>query len=187
MINEHNSKTRTLTMTAVGAALLCILGPLSIQIGLVPITLTNFVLFFMIYSVGWKRTTASYLIYMLIGLIGLPVFSGFSGGLTKLAGPTGGYLIGFLPMIIISGLAVQLSNNRILHIIGMIAGTLVCYAFGTAWFYILMLYTSPDSGYTVMKVLSICVIPFLPFDFIKIIAATLIGAPVKQRFARARS
>ena len=74
------------------AAVTCILAPLSVPIGPVPISLTNFAIYLSLYLLDWKKGTLSYLIYLLLGLVGLPVFSGFTGGLAKLAGPTGGYI-----------------------------------------------------------------------------------------------
>lgn len=174
MTNEYAVKTRSNTFTGLSAALLCILGPMSLPIGPVPISLTNLVLYFMLYILGWKRATTSYVIYLLLGLVGLPVFSGYIGGLAKLAGPTGGYLIGFIPMAIISGLVIQRSQRCIVQIIAMIFGTLVCYAFGTVWYCI-------QAGVTFWAALSVCVIPFLPGDFIKIIAASLVGPNIRKR------
>ena len=75
---------------------------------------------------------------LLIGLIGLPVFSGFAGGPGKLLGPTGGYLIGFVPMAVIAGLLLSRTERRALQFLAMAAGMAVCYAFGTAWFCAIM-------------------------------------------------
>ena len=105
-ITAPRSKTYEITMTALMAAVTCILAPLSIPIGPVPISFTNLAIYLSLYLLGWKRGTISYLIYLLIGLIGLPVFSGFTGGVGKLAGPTGGYIIGF-------SLSSSLSHSRI--------------------------------------------------------------------------
>jgi len=174
---EAKNKTYLLTITALATAILCIMAPLSIQIGPVPISLTNFVLYFTLYILGWKRTTVSYIIYLLIGAVGLPVFSGFTGGLAKVAGPTGGYLIGFIPMVILSGLVILHSRKRSVHILAMIAATLVCYAFGTAWYCI-------QASVQVPVALGICVIPFLPFDLVKIAAAALIGPRVRKRIEK---
>ena len=90
-----NSKVSIYQMAAAAlmTALMCALGPLSIPIGPVPISLTNFVIYIAIYLLGTKSGTISYCLYLLIGMVGLPVFSGYSGGLSKLAGPTGGYLM----------------------------------------------------------------------------------------------
>ena len=96
------SKTYEITITALMTAVTCILAPMSIPIGPVPISFTNLAIYLSLYLLGWKRGTISYLIYLLIGLVGLPVFSGFTGGPAKLAGPTGGYIIGFIVMAIIA-------------------------------------------------------------------------------------
>ena len=98
--------TKQMTLIALMTALTCILGPLSIPLPFspVPISFTNLVLYFSVFVLGTKFSTISYIVYLLIGLVGLPVFSGFSGGFAKLAGPTGGYLIGFLFMIPLTGI-----------------------------------------------------------------------------------
>ena len=98
------SKTYEITITALMTAVTCILAPMSIPIGPVPISFTNLAIYLSLYLLGWKKGTISYLIYLLIGLVGLPVFSGFTGGPAKLAGPTGGYIIGFIVMEVIAGL-----------------------------------------------------------------------------------
>ena len=97
METKTRNKVYPLAMTAVMAAVICVLGPLSIPVGPVPISFTNFAIYITLYVLGWKRGTVSYLVYVLIGMVGMPVFSGYSGGLAKLAGPTGGYIVGFIP------------------------------------------------------------------------------------------
>ena len=106
--------TFQMALIAVMAAITCILGPLSIPIPIspVPISLTNLAIYLTVCLLGWKFGTISYLIYLLIGIAGLPVFSGFSSGFAKLLGPTGGYLIGFIPMAIICGFAFEKFSNR---------------------------------------------------------------------------
>ena len=81
---------KSMVLMALFAALTCVLAPLSIPIGPVPISFTNLVIYFSLYVLGWQRATITYLVYLLLGLVGLPVFSGFAGGIGKLAGPTGG-------------------------------------------------------------------------------------------------
>ena len=104
-ISAGSTKTKRLTLIGLSAALLCILGPLSIPLPVspVPITLTNFAVYIIIYILGMHSGTVSVLIYLCLGAVGLPVFSAFSGGLGKLAGPTGGYLAGFLFLALIQG------------------------------------------------------------------------------------
>lgn len=85
-------KIYTMSIIAVMTAVTCVLAPMAIPLPFspVPISLTNLVLYFSAYLLGWKRASVSYIVYMLIGMVGVPVFSGFAGGLGKLAGPTGG-------------------------------------------------------------------------------------------------
>lgn len=171
-------KTRDMTVTGVMAALLCIAGPLTVPIGPVPLSLATFAVYLAGAVLGWKRATAAVALYLLIGIIGVPVFSGFSGGFQKLAGVTGGYLVGYLFCAAITGVggcdprmprkyAVILSAAR------MAAGTVVLYAFGTAWFVL-------QTGNTLGAALGLCVLPFLPGDSVKIIAASIAAQPVRK-------
>ena len=160
----QKNKTYALAMTALMAAVTCVLAPMAIPIGPVPISLTNLAIYLSLYLLGWKWGTASYVVYMLIGMVGVPVFSGFTGGLGKLAGPTGGYIIGFVPMAVLAGLVIDHSRNRAVQFVGMAAATAVCYAFGTAWFCLSM-----DS--TVSAALGLCVFPFIPGDAVKMLLA----------------
>ena len=121
------NKTKTMALIGVMAAVTCILGPLSLAIPVspVPISLTNLAVYFAIYVLGMKRGTISYCIYLLLGLVGLPVFSAFTGGAGKLFGPTGGYLIGFIFMALICGLFIEKWEKKIyMHFIGMAAGVI---------------------------------------------------------------
>lgn len=163
-----------MALVAIMTALTCILAPFSLPIGPVPISLTNLVIYFSLYLLGWKLGTLSYVIYLLIGLVGVPVFSGFTAGPAKLFGPTGGYLIGFIPMAIIAGIVIDKFSQRWIQILGMIVGTAICYAFGTAWFCI-------QAGYTVSAALAVCVIPFIPADLIKMVIAMIIGPEIRKR------
>ena len=171
------SSPRRLVLIAMMTAITCILAPLSIPIPVspVPISLTNLVLLISVYILGWKDASISFIIYLLLGLAGLPVFSGFSGGLGKIAGPTGGYLAGFIFMTVIAGLAVDIfSGKRLPAVIGMALGTAVAYAFGTAWLAIQM-------DLTYISALSIGVLPYLAGDTLKIILAVIAGPMLKKR------
>ena len=163
-----------IAVIGVMTAATCVLAPLSLPIGPVPISLTNLVIYFSLYTLGTMKGTISYLVYLLLGLVGLPVFSGFTGGPAKLAGPTGGYIIGFIVMAVIAGLVIDNCHKPLIQLVGMIAGTIVCYLFGTVWFCIVA-----DS--TFKAALGICVIPFIPADLIKMIIAMIIGPMIKKR------
>lgn len=173
-MEKRKITTQQMVLVAIMTALTCILAPFSLPIGPVPISLTNLVIYFSLYLLGWKLGTLSYVIYLLIGLVGVPVFSGFTAGPAKLFGPTGGYLIGFIPMAIIAGIVIDKFSQRWIQILGMIVGTAICYAFGTAWFCI-------QAGYTVSAALAVCVIPFIPADLIKMVIAMIIGPEIRKR------
>ena len=111
--------------------------------------------------------------YILLGALGLPVFSGFQGGVGALLGATGGYIVGFLPAAAIAGLgAERLGRGLPALILSMCAGLLVCYALGTAWY--VAVYARAGEVKSVSAVLAACVVPFIPADAAKIfLAATL--------------
>lgn len=169
--------TKSIALIGLMAAVTCVLGPLSIPLPFspVPISLTNLAVYFTIYVIGMKRGTLSYIIYLLLGLVGIPVFSSFTSGPGKLLGPTGGYLIGFIFMALICGFFVDKWPTKIyLHFIGMVIGTAVCYLFGTIWFVY-------QQSTTFSAALMLCVIPFLPGDLVKIIIAMILGPQIRKR------
>lgn len=176
-----SGKTKTMALIGVMAAVTCVLGPLSIAIPVspVPISLTNLAVYFSIYVLGTKRGTISYLIYLLLGLVGLPVFSAFTGGVGKLFGPTGGYLIGFIFMAVICGVFIdKWEKQRWLHFVGMVIGTAVCYLFGTVWLAYL-------ANMDFAAALAAGVIPYIPGDLAKIIIALIAGPAIRKQLKRA--
>lgn len=172
--------TNTMAMTALLAAALAALAPAAIPIGPVPITLAVFVICIFPYISGAKPTVLGVVVYLVIGAMGLPVFSGYEGGVQKLVGPTGGYLIGYIPLAAIGGFFVQRSEKRLMHIIGFAAALVVLYVFGTAW---LCFHLKLDLA----SALKAAVLPFIPFDLAKTLLAALIGPIIKKRVAAART
>ena len=169
----RRGKTYRMAMTALMAAVTCVIAPMAIPIGPVPISFTNLAIYLSLYLLGWKRGTVSYLVYVLIGAVGVPVFSGFTGGLGKLAGATGGYIVGFIPMAVIAGLVIDRYRNRGLQLAGMIVGTAVCYAFGTAWF--LVAYARAAGPIGLWAALGMCVFPFVVPDLVKLALAWMLS------------
>ena len=157
------------------AALICVAGPLSIPVGPIPLSLATFAVYLAGSVLGRKKGTIAVALYLVIGVIGVPVFSGFSGGFQKLAGVTGGYLIGYLPCAYLSGVGAEKREKAgwWFHPLMMVAGTVLLYLVGTIVF---MLHT----GNGLIASLSLCVIPFLIGDAIKIAAATLLTVPVRK-------
>ncbi len=175
---------KNLCIAAVLTALCCVLAPMSIQIGPVPISLGTFCIFLTAAILPWNLSVTSTIVYILIGAVGLPVFSGFKGGIQVLAGPTGGYLVAYPFMALIISLIVRsfIKKGNVFHIAAMIVSMILalafCYLLGTAWFVISM-------GSTVSAALSACVIPFIWADLLKIAAATLLGFSVTKALHKA--
>ena len=149
--------TRRLTLCAVMAAVACVLAPISIPIGPISITGGTLAIYLTAYLLGGVWGTVSTLVYLLVGMVGLPVFSNYMGGAGRLAGPTGGYLVGYLPMALLAGMVIQWSAHRFNG-----KGTL-----GT------------------VLALAACVFPFIPFDLAKMVIALTVGMPVRRRLERA--
>lgn len=184
-MNDSTIKTTTLTtknivLIGLVTAVTCILAPLSIPLPFspIPISFTNLVIYFSIYLLGFKLATVSYIVYLLIGLVGLPVFSGFSGGLGKLAGPTGGYLVGFIFMTIIAGWFVETyPNNKIIIMTGLLLATAVAYALAAFWL-------ASQLNISFLQGVVTGVLPYLPGDVIKMIIAVLLGPVLRGRVRR---
>ena len=168
--------TITITKVALSTAIICVLGPLSIALPIspVPISLGILGIFFAVYVNGWLWGTVSCLLYLLIGFVGVPVFAGFTAGAGKLLGPTGGYMIGYIPLALIAGFFISGFEKKIpLHIVGMILGTMSCYALGTVW-----LSFSANMSFTAALLAG--VIPFIPADAVKMAVAVAVGIPVRS-------
>ena len=176
---EKKLTTYQMAVTALMAAVLCVLGPLTVPIGAVPISLANFVICLTAWLLGPKFGTLSVAVYLCIGLIGVPVFSGYGAGLAKLAGPTGGYLVGYLLLALIGGLFIEKSNgNPVVSGIGLVLGDAACYVLGTAWF---VFQIQCELGYA----LSVCVYPFIALDLAKIVVSCVVGALLRKRLVQA--
>lgn len=174
--------TRSMVFTALFAAIICVAAPYSIQVGPIPITLATFAVYLAGAVLGAKRGAVTVVLYIMLGTVGLPVFSNFNAGFSALLGPTGGYIIGYIPLVIITGLFTEMKTNKIPRavwaVIGMILATAALYTFGTAWYMIL---TNND----LLTSLRRCALPFIPGDGIKIACVTAIAVPLKERLNRA--
>lgn len=177
----RTGKTRTLALIGVMTAVICILGPLSLPLPFspVPISLGTLAVFFSVYVLGMSKGTVSYLIYLLLGFAGVPVFTAFTAGPAKLLGPTGGYLIGMIFMALIAGFFIDRFPGKIyLHLIGMIIGMAVNDLFGTIWL-------AHQADMTFPQALAAGVLPFLAGDLAKIVIALIAGLQVRKALARA--
>ena len=169
--------TRTLTLTAVLTAMLCILGPVTLPLGAVPLSLTTALLMLMALLLGTKRALICCLLYLLLGLLGLPVFSGFRGGVGVLLGPTGGFLLGYIPLTYCCGVVCERTQRRSLQALAFLLGTALLYLTGAAWY-------AHQAGVDFSAALPVCVLPFIPGDALKILAVLTWGNAVKTRLQK---
>lgn len=169
-----NNKSSVLNLVYIAMFTSIIIICAQIQIpAAVPFTLQTLAVFIAGGLLGWKRGTICLLIYILLGLIGIPVFSGFKGGAGVLLGPTGGYLIGFIFTAFIVGIISDKFGRKLIPLVlSMILGLFICYLFGTIWFVIL--YNSSANSMSISSALMMCVVPYLPFDALKIIASVIL-------------
>ncbi len=163
---ETKRKTLDMVYIAMFSVIIAICSWISVP-ATVPFTLQTFGLFLTVGTLGGKRGTLSVLVYLLLGAVGMPVFAGFTGGIGKLLGNTGGYIAGFLfSALVMWGMEEMLGRKRWVLALSMVLGLLVCYLFGTIWF---MLVYSADSGTVgLWTALGWCVFPYIIPDIIKI-------------------
>ena len=163
------NKTTNLVLCAFFAALSAILSQIAVPIGPVPITLTHISIFMAAGLLGTKYGTVSQIVYVLLGAAGVPVFTGFKGGVGALAGPTGGFIIGYIGCALATGLLIGRFGKSMKALIpAMYAGWVVTYVFGLLWFTFIT-----NTG--LAAALPVCVLPFLPGDVLKtVLSAVLI-------------
>ena len=168
--------TRDICYIALFTAVIAVMAQISIPMPLgVPMTLQSLAITRAAVVLGAKFSTLSTFIYLLLGAVGVPVLAGFSGGLDKFVGPTGGFLFSFPLMAFIIGLGVEHRKAfKGAYVPALIAGTVVNYVVGVLMFCILT--KSP-----VMTGISACVIPFIPTAIIKAIVASLLGFEIRKR------
>ncbi|MDE6732871.1 MAG: biotin transporter BioY [Oscillospiraceae bacterium] len=174
---ENLFTVRVMVFMAIFAAIICIAAPVSVQVGPIPITLATFAIYLAGAILGGKRGMIAVIVYIMLGAVGLPVFSNFNGGFTALLGPTGGYIIGYIPLVLLTGIFSDMNSKK--HwtmIIGMLLGTVALYTFGTAWF---MIMTESSLG----RALALCALPFIPGDALKIVCVSAIAMPLKSKLS----
>ena len=181
---KRNKKNRgdtlvELVKAALFTAVFCILAPHTLYLPFSPvgITLGSLLLYLTGMLLGPRFGSISVFIYLCLGFLGLPVFSGYTAGAGVLFGPTGGFLLGYLPCVAVIGLlgtgAAGGKKGVVRFFFSLIAGTVLLYLTGTVWF--MGVYTN---GGTFREALTVCVVPFLPFDGVKLVLATVLYQPL---------
>ena len=191
---NSSAAVRDLVLIGVFAALLAVFSWISIPT-VIPFTLQTFGVFLALTLLGGKRGTLAILVYLLLGAVGLPVFSGFTGGFGRILGTTGGYMVGFLAIGILYILFEKLSagerfrgktgscsrrtaRRTLWEAITLILGLFICYAIGTAWF--LFIYTGQNGAVSLGTVLGWCVFPFILPDLVKLALALAVGRRIRR-------
>ena len=169
---KQRSKTYDLVYISILVVLITVCSWISIPLT-VPVTLQTFGVFTAVGLLGGKRGTLAVLVYILMGAIGIPVFSGFTGGIGILAGTTGGYIAGFLfSALIMWGMEKLFGRSTLVLTGSMVLGLLVCYAVGTLWF--MAVYAASSGAVGILTVLGWCVFPFIIPDIAKIVLALIL-------------
>lgn len=181
-VKRNSFNTKNMVLIALMSVFIAICSWISVPLE-VPFTLQTFAVFCTLMLLGGKNGLFSVMIYILLGAVGIPVFSGFTGGIGIILGTTGGYIVGFIFMALIfwafEKIPVESKYGRmVFDIAAMILGTAVLYAFGTAWF--IYVYTANTGEVSIWSALKWCVIPFIPVDMIKIAAAALVTKRIKK-------
>ncbi len=195
--SKRYSRTTFIVLCGLFAAISAICSQISIPLGFtpIPVNLGTLAVFLTGGLLGEKYGTISMAVYVLLGAAGVPVFAGLRGGISVLAGPTGGYIIGYIAAVFIIGILCDMPENRrvkradqdadsctagqnshrragaaaeaLLYALAMVCGLFICYVLGTAWFMI-------SSGTGLGAAMLSCVVPFLPGDALKILAAAIL-------------
>ncbi len=175
-----NNTLHSLILSAMFAAIISVLAQMFIPFPLVPITGQTLAIGLAATILGKKYGTYSVLVYLFIGAVGMPVFSGMTAGFSILIGPTGGYLIGFIPSVFIIGLFLEKSGFTVKHsILANLIGMCITLTFGTIWLKL-------SAGLTWTSAIAAGVTPFLIAGVLKALIASYLGIIIRQRLQSAK-
>ncbi|WP_164914432.1 biotin transporter BioY [Aminipila luticellarii] len=178
----HYTKTTNMILCAVFAAITGVSAGLMLPLPFTPVPITLSTLAVMLTGAllgGWYGS-ASMIVYLLLGIFGAPVFSGYTGGFDKLIGPTGGYLAGYILTAFITGIIIEKmnkKNNLYINVLAMALGLSACYVLGTLWYMF-------STGTPLWTALISCVFPFLIGDALKIAVAAVLASKLRPAMHR---
>ena len=177
-----DKKVKSIAEVALAAVLITVCSWITVPFPSVPFTLQVFGVYMAVFALGGLKGTLAVAVYIALELIAVPVFSGFKPGLPTLLGPTGGYVWGFLLAAMLCWLmqAVVIKKPTALKTLAAaFASLLLCYAFGTGWF--VYVYTRNVGGIGVWTALTLCVLPYIIPDVLKILGAYKLSQILKKR------
>lgn len=182
MRTAGKGKTYDMAYIGIFTVLIAICSWISIPME-IPFTLQTFAVFLSVAVLGGKRGTLSVVVYVLLGAIGVPVFSGFTGGIGVILRNTGGYIIGFIFTALAMWLIESLFGRKLwVQAVSMVIGLIICYAFGTAWF--MLVYMRSTGAVGLVTVLGWCVFPFIIPDVVKIVLALILSNILRKPLVR---
>ena len=164
---------RDLGYIALSTAMLCVSAWICIPLGSLPVTMQTTAVCLIAGLLGTKRALLAVAAYLLLGAIGVPVFAGFTGGVAKLVAPTGGYIVGFFPLAILTSMG-RKHTKRLPRLAFALLGAVACYALGTVWF----VYVGGEVA--VWTALTLCVFPYFPLELVKRPLADFISQKLKK-------
>lgn len=172
------NKTKSLILTALCTALICVCTVISIPFA-IPFTLQTFAVFFALCLLGGKKGLVSILLYIALGAVGLPVFSGFRGGIGVLFQTTGGYIVGFVFIALTYILFTKIVGEKTwVKAVALWVGMMICYLFGTLWYVLLNMRNGSPVG--MIAAFLTCVLPFILPDAAKLALAMVISGRIKK-------
>ncbi len=175
---NRNSSVKNLTFMGLAIALIIAGAAISIPIGQVPISLQSLFILLVGITLGKKLGPAAVAVYVIAGLAGLPFFAGLRGGPQYFVSPTFGFIVAFILAAFIVGLGYE-SKSKVKRYVSLIIATLVIYAIGALYFYIMQRFYLGKS-ISFIRVLQLTVVPFIIIDFIKLNVAFFIGGKLKE-------
>lgn len=184
---KASAQIRAAVLCGLFAAFTAVFSQISLPIGPVPISCSLIAVYLAGLFLPVKTAALSQLVYLLLGIVGVPVFAGFQSGAARLAGPTGGYLLVYPVIALLLSLAMVVYDKkmasksfaaRAAFIVGaLLVSLVVCYAAGTAWFTVF-------SGSSFQKAMSLTVLPFIAGDIAKIVLCTVVTLSARDRLKK---
>ncbi|MDE6036571.1 MAG: biotin transporter BioY [Ruminococcus sp.] len=173
VVSRKKFSIREMVIIAMFSAILAVCSWISVPTS-IPFTLQTFGVFATMNILGGKKGFFAILVYILLGAVGMPVFSGFSAGISALTSYSGGYIWGFILLALVYWSVENfIGKNFTVQVISLITGMILCYLCGTLWF----MYVTKS---TFIYGLTACVVPYLLFDALKLVLALIVSGRVKK-------